>query len=344
VSRFRTEIGEQPAVARRVLAASRPAVGQAAAAVGAREVSGLVIAARGSSDHAATYAKYLFEVRNRVPVSLASPSEYTKYRRPPRLDRFCVLGISQSGSSPDVVAVVHEGRKQGALTLAITNRPDSDLAREAEIVLPMHAGVERSVPASKTYTASLLVVALLSQALAPDPRFGDALAAVPSALERALQVDEQAGSLGRAIDADRMIVLGRGYHLATAQEVALKLTETSYLLAQAQSVADFLHGPAAVVEAGLPALVIDSEGPAQPDVEAAATLLRGRGARVIQLTDRAEPWPGVKVAIRLPTGLPEALTPLPFAVAGQLLAYHLACSRGLDPDHPPQLRKVTRTW
>src|SRR5438309_6894232 len=134
LSRFRAEIAEQPAVARRVLAASRQAVGHAAAAVGARAVSGLVIAARGSSDHAATYAKYLFELRNRLPVSLASPSEYTKYLTPPRLDRFCVLAISQSGSSPDVVAVVREGRRQGAVTLALTNRPDSDLAHEAEIV------------------------------------------------------------------------------------------------------------------------------------------------------------------------------------------------------------------
>jgi len=349
LSRFRAEIAEQPAVARRVLAASRQAVGHAAAAVGARAVSGLVIAARGSSDHAATYAKYLFELRNRLPVSLASPSEYTKYLTPPRLDRFCVLAISQSGSSPDVVAVVREGRRQGAVTLALTNRPDSDLAREAEIVLPMHAGAERSVPASKTYTASLLMVALLSCALEPDTRFRDALADVPSALEEALRVEEQAASLAHTIHSDRMmadriIVLGRGYHLATAQEVALKLTETSHVLAQAQSVADFLHGPVAVVEAGLPALLVDSEGPAQADVEAAATLLRDRGARVVQLTDRAEPWPGVEAAITLPTGLPEALAPLPFAVAGQLLAYHLARSRGLDPDHPHQLQKVTRTW
>ena len=344
MSRFRAEIAQQPAIARRVLAASSPAVAHAAAAIGARAVSGLVIAARGSSDHAATYAKYLFELRNRLPVSLASPSEYTKYLTPPRLDRFCVLGISQSGSSPDVVAVVREGRRQGALTLAITNRPGSDLAREAEIVLRMNAGAERSVPASKTYTASLLVVALLSHALEPDPRFDDALAGVASALEKALQVEEQAAAMAHAIHADRMIVLGRGYHLATAQEVALKLTETSRVLAHAQSMADFLHGPVAVVEAGLPALVIDSEGPAQADFEMAAALLRDRGARVMQLTDRPEPWPGVEAAITLPTGLPEPLSPIPFAVAGQLLAYHLARSRGLDPDRPRQLQKVTRTW
>ena len=344
MSRFRAEIAEQPAAARRVLAASRPAAGRAAAAIRAAAVSGVVIAARGSSDHAATYAKYLFELRNRLPVSLASPSEYTKYLGPPRLDRFCVLGISQSGSSPDVVAVIREGRRQGALTLAITNQPDSDLAREADIVLDMNAGAERSVPASKTYTASLLLVALLSQELEPDARFGDALGRIPSALERALGVDDQARSLAHAIEADRMVVLGRGYHLATAQEVALKLTETSYVLAQAQSVADFLHGPVSVAEAGLPVLVIDSEGPAQADSEAAASLLRDRGARVLQLTDRAEPWPEVEAAIRLPTGLPEPLTPIPFAIAGQLIAYHLACARGLDPDHPRQLRKVTRTW
>jgi glucosamine--fructose-6-phosphate aminotransferase (isomerizing) len=344
MSRFRAEIAEQPATARRVLAASGPGVGRAVAAIRAAAVSGVVIAARGSSDHAATYAKYLFELRNRLPVSLASPSEYTKYLGPPRLDRFCVLGISQSGSSPDVVAVIREGRRQGALTLAITNQPDSDLAREAAIVLEMNAGAERSVPASKTYTASLLLVALLSQGLEPDARFGAALRRIPPALEQALMVDGQARSVAPAIQADRMVVLGRGYHLATAQEVALKLTETSYVLAQAQSVADFLHGPVSVAEEGLPVLVIDSEGPAQADSRLAASLLRDRGARVLQLTDRAEPWPGVEAAITLPTGLPEPLTPLPFAIAGQLLAYHLARARGLDPDHPRQLQKVTRTW
>ena len=330
MSHFRAEIAEQPEVASRLLAQGA----DAAMSIGERirEVAphGFLIAARGSSDNAALYAKYLFGVRNRALVTMAAPSLFTHYAHPPRLEGQCVIGVSQSGESPDVIAVVEEGRRQGSLTLAITNEADSKLARAAELVLPMHAGPELSVPASKTYTASLLALALISQAMNPDPVFESALDAVPQAIARTLERDTELHALVPPLTGPRAVVLGRGFNFSTAEEVALKLSETSYVLARAWSVADFEHGPIAIVEAGLPVLVIDGGGPVVSDLESVTERLAAMGCHVLRLFDMS--------------GLPEALTPIPLAVQGQLLAHQVAVARGMDPDRPRAIRKVTRTW
>lgn len=342
MTRFRSEISEQPAVAARLLARGADGVARAAADIRSRRPAALLIAARGSSDHAATYARYLFEIRNGLPVVLAAPSTFTLYRHPPHLERFCVLGISQSGSSPEIEAVLREARRQGSLTIAITNDARSPLARQADHVLRCQAGRERSVPASKTYTASLLLLAMLSQALRPWTAFARALSGVPAALEAVFALELELEAAAATLKARRMAVLGRGFHLATAQEIALKITETSYIMAEAQSVADFMHGPVAVVEPGFPILLLLAHGPTQPGMAQVARSLARRGARVLILADRRTAIPDTRtVAIR--TGLPEALTPLPFAVAGQLLAFHLARQRRLDPDRPRGLHKVTVT-
>lgn len=330
MSHFRTEIAEQVAVAERLLDQG-PA---SAATIGdrIRESArlGFVIAARGSSDHAALYAKYLFGVRNGALVSLAAPSLFTHYAHSPRLNGQCVIGISQSGESPDVIAVVEEGRRQGSTTLAITNVPDSKLARAAELVLPMEAGAEHSVPASKTYTASLLALALISQALDPDPAFESALAAVPQAIARTLEREEEVAVLVPPLLGPRAVVLGRGFNFSTAEEIALKLSETSYVLARAWSVADFEHGPIAIMEAGLPVVIVDGGGLVAGDLESIRTRLEARGCTVLHLFDVS--------------GLPEELTPIPLAVLGQLLAHQVAAARGFDPDRPRAIQKVTRTW
>ncbi|HEY4026847.1 MAG TPA: SIS domain-containing protein [Candidatus Dormibacteraeota bacterium] len=337
---FRREIGEQPEVAERVLDSAAGPVAEAAAAIRAADPAGLVIAARGSSDHAAVYAKYLFEARNGLPVALAAPSLFTLYRRPPDLRRFCVLAISQAGASTDVVEVLAEAGRQGAVTVAITNDPGSPLASAARHVVELGAGLERSVPATKTYTASLLVVALLSQALRPEPAFAGALSRVPEALRAALATEGDLEPLVGALSgATRLAVLGRGYNLATAMEVGLKVMEAAYLVTEARSVADFLHGPIAIVEPGFPVLLLDAAGPAAGEMARLAGELRRRGARVLTVGDG--PLPGGEPGVRLATGLPEALTPLPFAVAGQLLTAGLAAARGIDPDSPRGLRKVT---
>lgn len=327
-----------------MLAGSRATVAAIADRVRTAQPHGFVIAARGSSDHAALYAKYLFGRRNRALVSLAAPSLFTHYASPPRLDRQCVIGISQSGASPDVVAVIEEAARQGAITLALTNAPDSKLAQAAELVLPLGAGPERSVPASKTYTASLLALALISQAIDPDPAFEAALQQVPRALGHALERDPELERLVPALLGPRAVVLGRGFNFSTAEEIALKLTETSYVLARAWSVADFEHGPIALVEAGLPVLVVNGGGAVSADLEALGRRLSDQGCRTIKLFDGAAAGAGPAIMVGIDSGLPEELTPLTLAVLGQLLAHRVALARGIDPDRPRALNKVTRTW
>jgi glucosamine--fructose-6-phosphate aminotransferase (isomerizing) len=344
VSRFRDEIGEQPAIAAGMLAGARATIDAIGARVRAAEPRGFLIAARGSSDHAALYAKYLFGRRNRALVSLAAPSLFTHYSSPPRLEGECVIGISQSGSSPDVIAVIEEAARQGALTLVLTNDPESKLAGAAELVLPLGAGAEKSVPASKTYTASLLALALISQAIDPEPAFDASLAQVPRALSEAIGSEGELDRLAPALMGPRAIVLGRGFNLATAEEVALKLTETSYVLARAWSVADFEHGPIAVVDEGFPVLFVGGGGPVAADLADVAGRLDRYGCRVIGIFDGGAGGFDPESVVGIDSGLPEELTPLTLAVLGQLLAHRVALARGIDPDRPRALNKVTRTW
>ena len=335
---FLEEIRSQPEVLARRLEAGWAEVEEVADRLRQDRPAALLLAARGSSDHAATYAKYLFEIRNRIPVALAAPSAFTLYASPPRLAGLAVLAISQSGASPDVAAVVEEARRQGRPAFALVNSARSRLGRVAEVVIPMGAGREHSVPASKTYTASLLCLAMLSCALDPDPAFRAAIGAVPAAAAAVLRGD--AGRLAAEVDGRRLAVIGRGYNLATAQEVALKVAETSYLLAEARSVADFMHGPIAAVDPELPVLLLEAAGPTLADMRRLGRRLDAEGARVLRIGDRLQE-DARSIAVR--TGLPESLSPIPFAVAGQLFAQALAARRGLDPDRPRGLSKVTET-
>ncbi|MEO8745542.1 MAG: SIS domain-containing protein [Candidatus Dormiibacterota bacterium] len=344
MSRFREEIGEQPLLASRMLAESRGTVAAIAARVRKVKPRGFAIVARGSSDHAALYAKYLFGVRNHMMVALAAPSLFTHYERPPRLEGQCVIGISQSGASPDVIAVIEEAKRQGALTLALTNDPTSQLAATAELVLPLGAGPESSVPASKTYTASLLALAMISQALDPDASFEASLGQVPPALSAVLEQDTELDRIVPALLGPRAIVLGRGFNFSTAEEIALKLTETSYVLARAWSVADFEHGPIAVVEPGFPVVLVDGGGHVSGDIRAIGDRLDGMGCRVVRLIDGVASGGDPETTVSVESGLPEELTPLTLAVMGQLLAHRVAVARGIDPDRPRTLNKVTRTW
>ena len=344
MSRFRDEIGQQPDILSRLLKESGPALEKIAAGYHERKPRGFVIAARGSSDHAADYGRYLFGRRQRALVALAAPSMFTHYASPPRLEGQFVIGISQSGESPDVIAVVEEGARQGVLTLAITNDASSPLAKAATVVLPLLAGPELSVPASKTYLASVFALALISGAITPDPAFTHGLADVPNAVRTAIAAEARLGPAAQALSGPRAIVLGRGFNLSTAEEVALKLTETSYVLARAWSTADFLHGPIAVAEPGLPVLLIGAGGSVSKDLESIAARLTELGCRVIGLFDAASAPLPEDAAVRIATGLPEELTPIPLAVLGQLLACSVAVARGVDPDAPRILRKVTRTW
>ncbi len=344
MSHFRDEIAEQPEVASRLLRQSRDTVAAIGARIRESRPRGYVIAARGSSDHAALYAKYLFGVRNRALVALAAPSLFTHYAKPPRLEGQCVIGISQSGASPDVVSVLEEARRQGALTIAISNDAESPLGQAAEYVLTLGTGQERSVPASKTYTASLLALALISQAVDEDAEFAAALSMVPGAMAKALELDSDLEKLVVPLTGTRVIVLGRGFNFSTAEELALKLMETSYVMARAWSVADFERGPIAVVDAGIPIVVVDGGGAVATSMVSIRDRVGAKGCPVVHLVDGKIAEEDPSTTVQIASGLPEELTPMSLAVLAQLLANRVAVARGFNPDSPREIHKVTRTW
>jgi glucosamine--fructose-6-phosphate aminotransferase (isomerizing) len=339
------EIREQPAVAQRLIASPPAALARIAAVVARRRPQAVLIAARGSSDHAALYAQYLFAIRNSMLVALATPSALTLYGARPRLAHSLVIGISQSGRSPDIVAVIDEARRQGALTVAFTNEPGSPLAGAAAEVIELGAGVERATAATKTYTAQLLAVALLSLALdAPSEAERRALDGLSALMERALTTEPAAARLAGARAAmERCVVLGRGFDYATAREWALKLQELAQVHALPFSAADFEHGPLALAEPGLDVLAV---APAGPALRAQAKLLRRlhqvHGARLVVVSDSAAAR-AIDDGLTLPRGVADWLAPAVSIIPGQLFAYHLTRAKGLDTESPRTIRKVTET-
>jgi glucosamine--fructose-6-phosphate aminotransferase (isomerizing) len=339
---LRTELGQSPAVIERLLDEAAAPIDRLARAVRARAIDLAVIAARGTSDHAAVYAQYILGARNQMVVAPATPSLSSLYDAPPHLAGALVLGISQSGRSPDVVAVLTDARRQGALTVAVTNEPDSELAAAAEFVIELGAGPELAVAATKTYIAQVGIVAMLSAALSDDAESASQLRAAPAAMRAALEqeplVQRLAASRARI---EECIVLARGFHYATAREWALKLKELTRVLADPYSGADFQHGPIALVEPGSPVFAVATSGPALPGMIELLGRLRDRGGEILALSDAAAVQ-GLGDGIPLPV-MPEWLSPLAAIIPAQLFAYHLAVARGMDPDAPPNLTKVTRT-
>jgi glucosamine--fructose-6-phosphate aminotransferase (isomerizing) len=344
MSHLSNEIHEQPEVLTRLLDRQAETAARIAAAIRTRDVRYAVIAARGTSDNAARYAQYLFGALNRLPVALATPSLFSIYRTPPQLRDALVLGISQSGQSPDIVAVIEEGRRQGALTVAVTNAPDSPLAHAADHVLPLDAGEERAVAATKTYTAQLAALALLAVQLAGDSERLASLRSMPEAVKKTLALEEPISMAAqRYAYATECVVLGRGYNYATAFEIALKLKELSYIVAESYSSADFRHGPVAIVERGFPVVVVTPQGAVYPDTLALAHELAAREAELIVISEQDEPLRLARTPLRLPVALPEWLSPFTSVLPGQLLALHITLAKGYDPDHPRGLEKITET-
>ena len=340
------EIFEQPAVLSRLLSEQMGGVRRVAEVIRQRKIDYVFIAARGTSDHAALYAKYLWGAFNGLPVALATPSLFTIYQRPPRLRNALVMGISQSGQSPDINGVIVEGRRQGALTLAVTNNVSSPLAVNAEYVLDINAGQEKAVAATKTYTAQLMTLAMLSAALNDDceERIA-ALRRVPEAARLVLETNADAmHRVERYRYMLRCVVLGRGFNYATAFEWALKLKELTYIIAEPYSTADFRHGPIAMIEPGFPVLAIAPRGAVLVDVrELLGRLIDEKKAELVVISDDDDTLSLTHTSFHLPGGLPEWLTPLVSIIPGQLFCYHLAMAKGHDPDSPRGLTKVTST-
>ncbi|MDQ0528441.1 SIS domain-containing protein [Azospirillum rugosum] len=308
----------------------------------ARPPAFAVTVARGSSGHAAAYARALFETSLGVVTAPAAPSAVTLYGARLRLKDSLVLAISQSGESPDLVTVVERARDDGALTLALVNELDSPLARAAERCLPLHAGPECSVAATKSFLCSLSAAASLVAAWRPDAELATALTALPDRLRAAAACDWSA-ALPILRDARSLLVVGRGYGFPVAQEMATKLKETCTLHAEALSAADLLHGPVALVHDGFPVLLVALPDATLPGVLELARRLRGQGAHLMVASPVAEALDLAHTALPLPAPLHPMLDPMMAAQAFYPLAADTALARGLDPDRPPSLSKVTRT-
>jgi glutamine---fructose-6-phosphate transaminase (isomerizing) len=331
---MRADMAAQPAV----LAGLAERRAELRSALAGPEPAGVVIVARGSSDYAAIFARYLLEGVTGRPVALAAPSLVTLYGGEPRLAGWLALGISQSGRTPEIVTVLERYGAAGARAVAVTNDPDSALAAAADVQIELGAGEELAVPATKTFTAQLAAVALVGEALGPVPWSDGDWERLPGVVEDLLGDPGPAERAAEALgDADELIAVGRGYLMCVALEAALKLREAARVRAEGWSAADFRHGPVTVAGGDIPLLAVSAAGPAAADVEELATRLEQAGTRVLRLADAPE------AALPYPSALAEPLCTLPATIRAQQLALALALRRGIDPDDPPGLRKVTPT-
>ncbi len=340
-----SEIFGQPTILHHFLDRQMESARQIAAAIQKADIDYIFLTARGTSDNAGLYAKYLWGMFNRLPVALAAPSTFGIYQHPPRLNRAAVVGVSQSGQSPDIVGVLEEGKRQGALTIAITNAPDSPLANAADFVLYIDAGEEKAVAATKTYTAQLMAIAALSAALCEDDSMLETLHKVPALVEETLNLDAQIEQVAeRYRYMTQCVVLGRGYNYATAFEWSLKLKELTYIVADPYSPADFQHGPIAILEKGFPVFAVAPQGAVYEDVLALLRRLTNiHQAEILTLSNANEALHLANTPLRLPDPMLEWVSPIVSIVPAQLFSYYLTRAKGWDTESPRGLKKITET-
>jgi glucosamine--fructose-6-phosphate aminotransferase (isomerizing) len=334
---MRAEMAEQPGVLAR-LVQRREAITASIRARLPEHLCGTVLLARGSSDTAALYGRYLLEMASGRPVGLASPSLHTLYGVRADHRGYVAIAISQSGRTPEVVSVLERMRDTGARTIAIVNSTSSPLSDIADVVIDIDAGIELAVPATKTFSATLVALAFVAEAMGPVPWSDADLDALAGGVHEVLADDERAAEIARRLDgADRVLTAARGPLLAAASETALKIRETSAIFAESYSAADLRHGPIAAVTADVPVFAFSTAGPAAADVADLCAVLRARGVTVTVIS------PGSNADLLLPSAIPEALQPVTASVRGQQIALHAALDRHLDPDAPTGLTKVTLT-
>jgi glucosamine--fructose-6-phosphate aminotransferase (isomerizing) len=308
----------------------------------------VILAARGTSDNAAQFGRYLIEITTGIPVSLAAPSVVTLYHSQIDFREVLVVGVSQSGESTDINMFLEDARSRGAFTVGVTNEPASTLAELSEYVVLARAGREQSVAATKTYTCQLMAMYLLACALGGRCRL-DALRRIPDCVAGALELENSvAAAAGEFAGISRALCVGRGLNFANALEFGLKLMETCYVVAERFSAADLMHGPIAMVEKGFPVFAFAPAGVTWPSISGVIRRLRELHAQTLIVTD----WPVaaeegqtllLPQAPEAPAGLEDLYTPIPYIVPAQLFAAHLAAIKGIDPDQPRTLQKVTRT-
>lgn len=339
------EIFQQPEVIKNLVTGKSAQIGILADVLRKIPPRFILLAARGTSDNAAIYAKYLLSGINRIPVGLAMPSLFTLYRHMPVLEDGLVIGISQSGQTPDVRAVLEEAQRQGVATISITNVADAPIATVADFNIILNAEEERSVAASKTYTGQLTIIAMLSAYLSGDEKLITDLDQLPEYIDEALSqkpiTKKIADRFGKK---NHIAIVGRGYNHCTTHEIALKIKELSYMVAQPYSAADFRHGPIAMLDTGFPVLAIAVKGKALSDMESMIEDIRWTDADLAIMSNA--PWLHklTENPVHLPDELPEWLSPIVGTVPGQLLALHLSLAKGIDPDKPRGLSKITLTY
>jgi glucosamine--fructose-6-phosphate aminotransferase (isomerizing) len=337
------EIAQQPDVIARTIEREGPRIAAYAAHLQARPPRMIVMVARGSSDNAALFGRYLIEMSTGIPVSMAAPSIHTLYRRRLDLRDTLVIGVSQSGEGVDINMVLESARKSGASTLAITNEAKSTMAGLADETFVIQAGRERSVAATKTYTGQLLLFHLLAKSLSPSLAQLE-VERLPELAAQSLTLQPEIAALvERYAYLDRCVVVGRGLQYANAYEFSIKLMETCYIVAERFSGADFLHGPIALVEPRFPVFVLAQPGPTLKGSRELLTRLKGLGAETLVVSSEESICKLATRAIRIPSKIEETLTAIPYIIPAQLFAGLLAATRGLSPDQPRSLTKVTRT-
>jgi len=341
-----SEIREQPEAITRLIEQELEHVWAMAERWRAQPPRFIFLAARGTSDHVALYAKYLFEIMNGIPTGLSAPSIASVYQAQVNVEGALFIGISQSGEAADVISVMDQVGRAGADTLALTNIGGSPLTRAAQETILLHARPEKAVAATKTFTSSLAALLMLSAALGHNATLRAELERLPEIIAKTLELEEQIRArVERFRYLDDCVVLGRGYNLATAYELSLKMRETSYIRAQPFASPDFVHGPIAIIEEGYPVIAFANQGAVLPSILEVIAQTQARGAEAVVIGNAPEALHLADIAIPVcPDGnVPEVTSPFPSIVAGQIFAYALALTKGYDPDHPRGLRKVTIT-
>ena len=337
------EIAEQPDVIRRLLAGESQRAATIARSIREFDPAFVMIAARGTSDNAARYAQYLMGIQARLPVALATPSVHTLYGQSPDLSRALVIGISQSGQSVDVGQVVSDAQAQGAITVSITNDPESPMAQSSAFHLPLHCEEEISIAATKTYTAELTAIAMLVTSLVDRDDLGQELTKLPDYVAETVRQSQAISNwVQRYRYMDHVVVIGRGYNYCTAFEISLKIKELCYVTGEEYSEADFRHGPIAVIQPGFPVIVVAPEGKPLPGLIDLLKQLRTKQAECIVISNNETALSYGENITQLPE-IPEWLSPVVSVIPGQVFAMRLALTKGHTVDRPEGLTKVTIT-
>jgi glucosamine--fructose-6-phosphate aminotransferase (isomerizing) len=335
------EIAQQPEALERTLRAERSRLQRFMAKYAGR-IDLVILVARGTSDNAALFGRYLLEIRTGIPVSLSAPSVHTLYRSRLRLKNALVVGISQSGEGTDINLVLESCRKAGALVIAVTNTRASSIAGCVDEIFLTRAGSEKSVAATKTYTCQLMFLYMLAEALGGGDF--DALARIPDYAQSALGLESAVGSIiERYRFMERCTVVGRGLNYSSAYELAIKLMETCYIMTDRFSSADFLHGPIAVVERDFPVVLFAPPGKVYRDIYRLARRLRVLQADSLIISSEGGILKQASCALKIPIRVPDLYSPIPYIIPGQIFAAKLARLKGLSPDRPRSLSKITKT-